>query len=134
MTRSLRSFDMVQFGPYRATCDRVVDGDTLVLFVDLGFDVFRLLPVRLSGVNAPEHNTPRGKDATKFLIGLVGDREHPSPTDLLVAGVGRERSFARYVCDVCLTDGSNLAAMVIAAGHGVPFDPNVDVWKRGTDR
>ncbi len=39
---------------YRATVDRVVDGDTLDLTIDLGFHTFRKERVRLKGVDTPE--------------------------------------------------------------------------------
>lgn len=39
---------------YFAKLDRVVDGDTVWLNVDLGFRVFARLDFRLSGINTPE--------------------------------------------------------------------------------
>ncbi|HLT37149.1 MAG TPA: thermonuclease family protein [Enhygromyxa sp.] len=39
---------------YFAKLDRVVDGDTVWLNVDLGFRVFARLDFRLYGINAPE--------------------------------------------------------------------------------
>lgn len=39
---------------YRFRLERVVDGDTLDVLVDCGFDVWRAVTVRLYGVNCPE--------------------------------------------------------------------------------
>ena len=43
---------------YRAKVVRVVDGDTVILSVDLGFRVQHEISVRLARINAPE----RGQD------------------------------------------------------------------------
>ena len=43
---------------YQCTLVRVIDGDTIVLLVDLGFKIQIELTVRLSDFNAPE---PRGE-------------------------------------------------------------------------
>lgn len=46
---------------YKARVTRVVDGDTVVVNIDLGLNVWKHgIHVRLLGVNAPELNTPIG--------------------------------------------------------------------------
>jgi micrococcal nuclease len=52
---------------YLATVNRVVDGDTCVLDVQLGFHLQIQLTVRLYGLNAPEASTPEGKQAKAWL-------------------------------------------------------------------
>jgi len=52
---------------YGAKALKVVDGDTLDLMVDLGFDVQHKIRVRLYGVNTPESRT---KDASEKALGL----------------------------------------------------------------
>jgi micrococcal nuclease len=42
---------------YGATPLNTVDGDTIDLMVDLGFDIHKKIRVRLYGVNAPESRT-----------------------------------------------------------------------------
>ena len=42
---------------YNIKLDRVVDGDTIDVNIDLGFDVWVKKRVRFSGVNAPESRT-----------------------------------------------------------------------------
>lgn len=41
--------------------ERVVDGDTCELLLDLGFNIFYKVDVRLEGLDTPEKNTPEGK-------------------------------------------------------------------------
>jgi len=39
---------------YRATLDRVIDGDTVDVFIDLGFDIIKSARIRLLGIDTPE--------------------------------------------------------------------------------
>ena len=39
---------------YKAQVARVIDGDTVVLEIDLGFKIFHVMSCRLAGINAPE--------------------------------------------------------------------------------
>ena len=52
---------------YKAELIRVVDGDTVDLIVDLGFDTSRRERFRLYGIDAPEMNTEAGKEAKAWL-------------------------------------------------------------------
>ena len=42
---------------YNAKLDRVVDGDTVDALVDLGFDTWKKVRIRMMGMNAPESRT-----------------------------------------------------------------------------
>jgi micrococcal nuclease len=52
---------------YRAQVIRVVDGDTIVVQVDLGFKTFVEKILRLARINAPEKSTPEGIVAQAYL-------------------------------------------------------------------
>jgi endonuclease YncB( thermonuclease family) len=52
---------------YKADLIRVVDGDTVELIIDLGFDTSRKERFRLYGIDAPEMNTAKGKEAKAWL-------------------------------------------------------------------
>jgi micrococcal nuclease len=52
---------------YKAELIRVVDGDTVDLIIDLGFDTFRKERFRLYGIDAPELRTKEGKAAKAWL-------------------------------------------------------------------
>lgn len=56
---------------YKAKLQRIVDGDTLYMDVDLGFYTSMRLCFRLSGINAPESSTPEGQSATAYLKQLL---------------------------------------------------------------
>ena len=62
---------------YSCTVDRVVDGDTIDVILDLGFDIMFRSRVRLYGIDTPESRTRnkdekvRGKMAGSFLKNAV---------------------------------------------------------------
>ena len=62
---------------YSCTVDRVVDGDTIDVILDLGFDIMFKSRVRLYGIDTPESRTRdkdekvRGKMAGSFLKDAV---------------------------------------------------------------
>ena len=53
---------------YRVALDRVVDGDTIDVVIDLGFDVLHKARIRLHGVNTPETRT---RDLEEKALGLA---------------------------------------------------------------
>lgn len=52
---------------YLARLDRVIDGDTVDLTVDLGFSVFHRVRVRVLGVDTPERGEDGWAEATQFV-------------------------------------------------------------------
>ena len=66
---------------YACTVDRVVDGDTVDVVLDLGFDVRFFSRVRLYGIDTPESRTrdkdekARGLISKKFLQDSLADQD-----------------------------------------------------------
>jgi endonuclease YncB( thermonuclease family) len=58
---------------YKAKLNRVIDGDTVNLTIDLGFRLTYTANCRLAGINAPEMNTEEGRTARVALIKMLGD-------------------------------------------------------------
>ena len=76
---------------------RVLDGDTIDVLIDLGFELFKKERVRIAGVDTPEKRTRNleekalGVDATNWLkekleSTLVGDDELTIRTELVGGG------------------------------------------------
>ena len=57
---------------YAAKLLEVIDGDTVDLFIDLGFGVHVKERCRLYGIDAPEMPTEAGKAAKAYLESLLG--------------------------------------------------------------
>jgi micrococcal nuclease len=53
---------------YKAIVDRVVDGDTIDCTIDLGFNTWKKVRVRMEGMNAPESRT---RDKEEKELGLA---------------------------------------------------------------
>ncbi len=101
---------------YRATLVRVIDGDTAVLRLDLGFRVFAELKVRVAGVNTPERGKPGWGEARDFALRVLA-------RPLIVESFKLGQSFERWVCAVTTVDeqgeASLYAQQLIDAGHHV---------------
>lgn len=54
---------------YKATVERVVDGDTIDLIIDLGFKITTFQRIRLRGINTPETYRVK-KDSEEYKEGM----------------------------------------------------------------
>ncbi len=79
---------------FEVEVERVVDGDTLLVLADLGFDVIRRQRLRLSGVNAAAAGSKEGKAATRFVV------ERLAAAAQVVVTTEREDLHGRYVAHV----------------------------------
>ena len=67
---------------YNAKTLRVVDGDTVAAMIDLGFDTWKKIRIRMHGINAPESRTrdleekKRGLAAKARLTELLEDADN----------------------------------------------------------
>lgn len=99
---------------YRAHVNRVIDGDTYVLDVDLGFRVQAAITVRVFGYDAPEMTGPDklfghvAKDAAEALLRKAAV--------IVVETYKDARSFERWVASVYV-DGVQVSELLIAEGH-----------------
>lgn len=86
---------LAPYGPYRAVVRHVVDGDTLDVLLDLGFNSYTYETLRIRGIDAPERHTPQGREAQAYV------REMLPPGAPVVVQTHKDRqTFGRYVADV----------------------------------
>ena len=110
--------------------DKVLDGDTIDVTIDLGFDLYKKERVRVAGVDTPEKRTRNleekelGIDATNWLKKeledvLAGDDELIVRTELH-GGVGKYGRLLGwlYVGD----DEVSLNEQMITQGYAHPYD------------
>ena len=110
--------------------DRVVDGDTIDVTIDLGFDLYKKERVRVAGVDTPEKRTrdldekELGIDATNWMKKnledtIDGDDELIIRTELK-GGVGKYGRLLGwlYVGD----DNVSLNEQMIGEGYAWPYD------------
>lgn len=110
---------------YFATVDRVVDGDTVDLTVDLGFKVTIKERFHLANIDAPESYGARaseaGRAACLFLAGLLPER---APVRLRTMKTGK---FNRWVVEIWPVNPAGETALksvnqvMLDEGHATPY-------------
>ena len=105
---------------------RIIDGDTLVLFVDQGFRNFTLQHIRFKDIDTPELNSRNRKERRKAILvgryvqGLTAPYElfRPNPQgEYLSLITWFDKTVARYVGDIILPDGENLSQILLEKGY-----------------
>jgi endonuclease YncB( thermonuclease family) len=97
---------------YNAQVARVVDGDTVILNVDLGFHVWlREQSFRLLGINAREHADVGGPEATANLNRLL-----PVGTMVTLSSDKPDKYGGRYDGVITLADGRDLSHVLVQDG------------------
>lgn len=100
-----------------AIVDRVVDGDSIHLVLDLGWHLTYAVLARVAHINAPElADKPAGPAARAHAAELL-------PPGTVVTFVSHSLDkYGRPLGDVLLTDGGDFGMLMIAAGHAVPYE------------
>lgn len=102
---------------YRAQVVRVIDGDTVVMDIDLGLNTWlRRQHIRLAGINAPEirgEERPQGLAAMVYLIDALQD------VDTLTIRTVKDKAgkYGRYLAELFLPDGRSINQMMIKSGN-----------------
>ncbi len=101
---------------YAANLVRVVDGDTVILDVSLGFNTWlRSVRFRLARINAPELSTPAGQEAKAWLAGLNFSALRIKST--------KQDDYGRWIAELYLgTDPAatiNVNDLLVTTGHAV---------------
>ena len=104
---------------YNAKVTRVVDGDTVDALVDLGFDTWKKVRIRMMGLNAPESRTRDLEEKKKGLAAKDRLKELlNSDTFILQShGVGK---YGRCLGDL-FVDDVNINKQLIKEGHAVEY-------------
>lgn len=101
---------------YRARLDRIVDGDSVYLTVDLGFRASMSLAIRLAGIDALERGTTEGRHASDWLLYLIQDLPLT-----LVSEKGDK--YGRWLGTIYTPDSpDSVNQRMIEAGHATPYN------------
>jgi len=107
---------------YQCTIVRVVDGDTVDVDIDLGFDTWRCGErIRLYGIDTPECRTRDAEEkAAGFLAKeFVEDSLHVGATYRLQTK--EKGKFGRYLGTIYLTDDTSINAALVTEHLAVPY-------------
>lgn len=113
--------------------DRVVDGDTIDVTIDLGFDILYRTRVRLYGINTPESRTrdleekKRGLAAKERLTEILNHATHMRHH--LILQTKEKGKFGRYlgiiIIQDCRPDHANertdVNRQLVEEGHAVEY-------------
>ena len=110
---------------YEAQVLKVIDGDTLDLFIDLGFKVGFNTRLRMIGIDTPEKNFPYGKVVKAYLQEILEG-------NTILLDVTKKDKYGRYLGVVYLNknDGQSVNDKLIEinmakAYHGAS---RADIW------
>ena len=105
---------------YNAILERVIDGDTIDVTLDLGFNVFlKKQRCRLAGIDTPESRTrdlaekKLGLEAKARLTELCGEK-------LKIKSLGRGK-FGRILAIPYTNDNEDICQILIQEGHAVEY-------------
>ncbi|MBI4711252.1 MAG: thermonuclease family protein, partial [Candidatus Omnitrophica bacterium] len=85
---------------YQAFVERVIDGDTLKVEIDLGFNIRIRQTLRLKGIDCPEMGSAEGKAAKRFVENALQGLESIT----LKSTQTRKEKWGRYLGDVFCMD------------------------------
>jgi micrococcal nuclease len=112
---------------YRAKVNRVVDGDTVDIDIELGFDIVLTgQRVRIMGIDTPESRT---SDNVEKVFGLAAKnrlKELLGKTAILKTQIEKDGDdakgkFGRILADFVAPDGRMVTEIMIEEGHAVPY-------------
>ena len=105
--------------------DRIIDGDTIDVTIDLGFKVLMRERVRLYGINTPESRTrdleekKRGLAAKERLTELI--EENPG----ILLRTSKQGKFGRYLGELVIrkenTIDRTINEILVEEGHAVEY-------------
>ena len=135
---------------YRGNVDRVYDGDTIDVTLDLGFDMLFRCSIRLKGIDTPESKInikkyperkkekALAKIAKKRMKELCG-KEVWVESKKLLKGSTKENvkestakeKYGRVLGNIYQMDGTNIADVLIREGYAIKYrgKKKTHVWK-----
>lgn len=114
---------------YSAVAERVIDGDTIDVYLDFGFSIKQKMRLRLYGIDTPELNSKdederaRAKKAKDFVYrtlfyedtydkSMYGWHSNKIVVRTIKTKAGKERqTFGRYVAEVYVRHGDDWASL-----------------------
>ena len=106
---------------YKATLNRIIDGDTIDVNIDLGFDVKIKQRVRLYGINTPEVRTKdlkekeKGIEATEYLKKIL-------PRTFIIQTILNKRGKYGRVLGIIWVKEENINERMVNEGYATKYD------------
>lgn len=107
---------------YEAKVEKVVDGDTLDVVIDVGFGMFCKQRVRVNGIDTPEKNSTdlqekkMGQEATEFVESWVRKQKK------LRIKTYKDDKYGRLLADIYGDAGESLNEQMVKLGFAWKYD------------
>jgi micrococcal nuclease len=106
---------------YNAVVERVIDGDTFIAVIDLGFNISIRERIRMLGINAPEvhgDSKEKGLDAKAFLTEILEGEK-------VILETEKDDDFGRWLARVYMKEDddklTDVCQLMLDTGHAVPY-------------
>ena len=113
---------MIKKQPFYYNCvlDRVIDGDTIDVHIDLGFEVsLRKQRVRLAGIDTPESRT-RNLEEKKLGLAAKERLKELCGEELQLLSLGKGK-YGRILGIPHTKEGKDICQILIKEGHAVEY-------------
>jgi micrococcal nuclease len=106
---------------YKARLNRIIDGDTIDVDIDLGFDVKIKQRVRLYGINTPEVRTKdlnekqKGIEATEYLKKIL-------PKEFIIQTILNKRGKYGRVLGILWVNEENINERMVNEGYATKYN------------
>jgi len=117
---------------YKAEVDRVVDGDTVDVLLDLSFGVYRKVRLRANGIDTPESRT---RNKAEKVLGLAAKNRMKVLCGKAIyiesLNGGKLDKYGRLLADMFTHDSKrNICKILIEEGHAIKYDgrKKTHVW------
>jgi len=115
--------DPTDFSYRVAEVTKIVDGDTIDVIIDLGFDIMYRSRVRLFGIDTPESRTSNAEEKVRGLLSKNFLKEHLKSSKKIVIKThkGEETGkFGRILGEIFI-DGININQKMCDEGYAVAY-------------
>ena len=117
---------------YKAEVDRVVDGDTVDVLLDLSFGVYRKVRLRANGIDTPESRT---RNKAERVLGLAAKKRMKElcSKDIYIESLngGKLDKYGRLLVNMFTSDSRlDICKTLIEEGHAIKYDGSkkTHVW------
>ena len=110
---------------YRISVDRVIDGDTIDCWIDLGYDIQIHKRIRFAGINAPETRTRNKEEKKRGLIAKEWLKDKLPVGSKCILKSYEYGKYGRVIGELFIVSGSrkqSINKMMLAEGLVTEYD------------
>jgi len=100
---------------YKAMVDNVVDGDTIDVYIDLGFKIATKQRLRVAHIDTPERGHPKYKEAADAGRAMLLNKTVTIKTEMV-------SKWGYYLAQVTLESGEDYAQAMVSMGLAKPYE------------